>query len=81
MPPRKRAPRKPDCKLVCCQTPAAAVEKIREDLAGWEAGRWASEIEYGPSCTCTLAAAKEACILHATGIRRDSPGEGGAAAG
>ena len=66
MPPRKRAaPKKGACKLMCCTTPPAAVEKIRADLEEWKAGEWAERISPGPTCSCTLANAK-GCVLHGT---------------
>lgn len=64
MPPRKKAAPKDQCKLVCCTCPEAATDKIREDLQVWKAGSWAELVNPGPTCTCTLANAREVCILH-----------------
>lgn len=65
MPPRKRAaPKKDQCKLICCTTPPEALETIRADVARWEPGKWARENNYGPACICGLKAAKEACPRH-----------------
>lgn len=57
---------KSDCKLHCCALTDADRDRIRGTLTGWEAGKGAIERGYGPTCTCTLAAAKEPCILHGT---------------
>jgi hypothetical protein len=64
MPPRKKAAPKNQCKLVCCTVSDERVAEIQMDIDHWSPGRYAEENGYGPSCTCTLAAAKEPCILH-----------------
>jgi hypothetical protein len=63
VPPRKKAPPKNQCKLMCCTTPPGAVERIRADIKVWVAGETAKRVNYGPTCSCTLANAK-GCILH-----------------
>lgn len=66
--PRKpRAPKKPDCKMMCCTTPPEAVARIRADVERWEAGKWAVENNYGPACNCGLRTAKGACGRHGAG--------------
>lgn len=57
---------KSTCKLMCCTTPPEAVERIRESVAEWEAGKWAVDNNYGPACTCGLKLAKEPCPRHGT---------------
>jgi hypothetical protein len=48
---------------MCCTTPPGAVERIRADIKVWVAGETAKRVNYGPTCSCTLANAK-GCILH-----------------
>lgn len=64
--PRKPRPSKAksQCKLMCCTTPPEALERIKASLEEWEPGKWSEQNNYGPGCTCTLAAAKEPCQLH-----------------
>lgn len=60
--PKKRAPakKKVDPKAVSPET----LERIREDIARWEPGKWARENNYGPACTCGLRTARGACHRH-----------------
>lgn len=58
---RRRAPKK---KPKEPEPDPAYFAKIREDIARWEAGKWARENDYGPACTCGLKTAKEACQRH-----------------
>lgn len=56
---------KQQCKLICCTTPPAALDRIRADVDRWEAGAWARENNYGPACTCGLRGRpKEDCQRH-----------------
>lgn len=61
MPPRKKKPTAAQQRNTISD---AALEKIREDIKAWEAGKWAAQNAYGPTCICTLHNAKEACPLH-----------------
>ena len=47
--PQPKAKAADKCKLICCTTPPEAVARIREDLARWEPGLWAEEVNYGPA--------------------------------
>lgn len=41
-----------------------SVKRIREDLKDWEPGKWAEEVDYGPTCTCNLRGNKVGCVKH-----------------
>lgn len=56
---------KDDCP--CCLAAKEIRERIRADLDQWEAGKWAEQVNYGPTCSCNLAGNKVGCYKHKFG--------------